>query len=126
MSKIRPATLKGGGVISNSSDMAFAVVFIHAYIEKKTGPKKTQAAGWSESSQRVFQKNGGRSGAAIINPTACSVFFKGQSRFRKFLFPDLVPKQSRKDPLNDFLKQSGARSAPGIFCSIWAPEAAKT
>ena len=41
---------------------------------EKTGPEKTQAAGWSESSQRVFQKNGSQSGVAIINRTACSVF----------------------------------------------------
>ncbi len=95
-------------------------------VTKKTGTKKTGAAGWSESSQRVFQKNGSRSGAAIINRTACSVFFYGRSRFRNSLFPDLVSKQSRKDPLKDSLKQSGARSAPGEFWGIWAPEAAKT
>ena len=115
-----------GGGVKELRHTGAPVVNIHAYIEKKRAQKKRRPLAGPNHRSVFFKKNGGRSGAAIINPTACSVFFKGQSRFRKFLFPDLVPKQSRKDPLNDFLKQSGARSAPGIFCSIWAPEAAKT
>ena len=36
-----------------------------------------------------------------------------------------MPKQSRKDPLKEFLKQSGARSAPGKFGVIYGPKQQK-
>ena len=64
----------------------YTYVYIHACTNKKNGPKKRRPLAGPNHRSVFFKKNGGRSGAAIINPTACSVFSKANPVFANSYF----------------------------------------
>ena len=54
---------------------------VHAGNNKKRGRKKRRPLAGPNHRSVFFKKNGGRSGAAIINRTACSVFSRDDPDF---------------------------------------------